>query len=464
LTRIKRLSKKGNLDSYKEIWRKMKVTEIGFAAFLIILWSAACSEPTGTLNEVYKYPQELWGEWIRMDTGNTWYIASNYLLTNDSNSMDNITMEKQSENVIRVTKTSSGNTSLSYLYASRIPNGSFSGSVMDLDDNARSVLNSRAVGSGLGGIQITVSNLKDKANGTQTTTDNDGNFTADDVIPGDSYEIIGDGFSIPVYPNNSGEDIGTVTVTDGVNLVTSISPQTTYGSGYYDMMRLYPGIEYKLKIAVENVGTGDSGAAQYTLTLPAGLQILDNTTANKQTNTTGMLGTIEPGKTREILISVKCNGITDEYEYKNIGIETKDVRGKTWEDSVSLKFNRENITFSIVSEGAISGVVIVPNVRAYHFKTTSTYVNSKQYYTSKISVPKYKDDYLIVFSGATAASESLFSFAIDQEAEKDFTKNYTWGKYVDNTTETNAANVAPNAHVTYYLAKNDIIYFKVSFK
>jgi hypothetical protein len=427
-----------------------------------MLLSTACPEFTGTLNEVHKYQKELWGEWIRMDTGNTWYIASNYITTSDSR--NNITMQKQSENVISVTR----NSSVFYLYASRIPNGSFSGSIVGMND-VSPALNSRAVGGGnFGSIELIVSNINDRANETQVTTDDSGNFTADGVIPGDGYEIIGDGFSIPVYPNNSGEDIGTVTVTDGVNLVTSIRPQATYttSSEYYDMMRLYPGTEYNLKIVVENVGTGDSGAAQYKLTLPEGLEILENTTTSKQTNTTGMLGTIEPGKTREILIKVKCDGITGEYDYKNIGIETRDARGKTWEDSVSLKFNREYVTFNVVSEGAISGVVIVPNVKAYHFLTRSTYdyTAGKYFYTSEINVPKYSVDYLIVFSGATTASESYFSFAVDQEAEKDFDKNFNWGEYVDNTTETRAANVAPDDHVTYYLAKNDIIYYKVSYK
>jgi len=435
----------------------MKATGIffGCACLLIMILFAACSVSTGTLNEVYQYPRELWGEWIRMDTGNTWYIASNYVDTRDNK--NNITMQKQSENVIKVT-TGSENNSVFYLYASRTLNGSFNGSISGMDD-VRSAI-SRAAGSGLGGINITISNLKDKANEVQTATDNSGNFKAEGIIPGDGYEIIGEGFSIPVYPNNSGEDIGTVTVTNGVNLITSISPRSTNSD--IDMMRLYTETEYDLKIMFENVGSADSGAAQYTLTLPDGLEILEN--GSSTSNTVGMLGTIEPGKTREIFIKAKCAEITGEYEYKDIGIETKDARGKTWEDSVSLKFNREYVTFNVVSEGAISGVVIVPNVKAYYFLTRSVYDNAAgNFYTSNIRVPKYRDDYLIVFSGATANSESFFSFAVDQDAERDFNRNFIWGKYVDNTIESKAADVSPDDTVTYYLAKNDIIYFRVRF-
>jgi len=432
----------------------MKPASVFFGCifFCTIILFTGCDQK-GILTEVYKYPREMWGEWIRMDTGNTWYIASNYLDTRDSK--DNIIMEKQSESVIKVTR----NALEFYLYASRIPNGSFNGSIVGIDD-ARSAIN-REVGSTFGGIGLTLANKRDKANGVQAKTDDDGNFRATGVIPGDGYEITGDGFSIPVYPNNSGEDIGTVAVTDGANLITSINPQSS--SDNIDMMRLYIETEYNCKIVVENVGNVDSAAAQYTLTLPNGLEIVETTGSSSKA--IGMLGTIEPDKTREIPIKVKCTKLIGEYEYKDIGIVTKDARGKTWEDSVSLKFNKNSVTFNIVSEGAISGVVIVPNVKTYYFLTRRTYdsTEKKDYYISDIQVPKYSDDYMIVFSGATADSESYFSFAIDRDAEKDFSKDFNWGKYVDCATEETAARVSPKDSVTYYLAKNEIVYFKVKF-
>jgi len=450
----------------------MKTTGIflGYACLFIMILFAACSAPTGALNEVYLYPKELWGEWIRMDTGNTWYIASNYITTSDSK--DNITIQKQSGNVIKVTKTTSANTSIFYLYASRILNGSFSGSVAGMD-NVRSIINSRAAvgGSGLGGINVTISNRKDKANEVKATTDDNGNFTAEGVIPGDSYEIIGNGFSIPVYPNNSGEDVGTVTVTDGANLITSIRPQATYttSSEYYDMMRLYPGTDYKLKIVVENVGTGDCRAALYELKLPENLVIVstnESSTAIPIDNTRGTLSTIEPGKSGEIYITVRCNGITDEYEHLNIGIETKDRSGKTWHDSVSLKFNEEKVNFRVFANKQVRGIVIVPNVKAYYFTTSySNVTNIGNIHNATVQVPKYSDDYLIVFSGATANTESIFSLAVDGVPNSDFSAIYDfWDKFVTNTSEENVADIDAEETITAYLEKNEILYFRVSFK
>jgi hypothetical protein len=433
----------------------MKITGIRLACFLVILLFASCPEPTGTLKEVHKYDKELWGEWIRMDTGNTWYVASNYINTKDNN--DDIKMEKQTKNVIKVTQTKNDTKLIFYLYASRVLNGEFSGSIVGMSDAGPS-LNSRAV-TGISGIDVILANAKDRANEVQATTDDNGKFTARGIVPGDGYLINGDGFSIPVYPNNSGEDVGTVVVTDGVNLITSIRPQATYGDEYYDMMGLYAGKEYKLKIVFENIGTSDCRAAQYTLTLPEGLELLENVA------TKGMLATIEPEKTREILIKVKCGNITDEYVYKDIGIKTEDSRGKTWEDSVSLKFNKEAVDFKVYANNKVRGVVIVPNAKAYFFETSSVYSISGVSQSCTVEVPKYLDegDYLIAFSGATADNEATFSLAVGNKAPisdlgiVDFT-------YSSCTSEDTAAKIDVDEPIKAYLEKNEIIYFKVSFK
>jgi hypothetical protein len=81
---------------------------------------------TGRIREKYKYPKELWGEWIRMDTGDTWYFASNYTKNNYYGS-DKVTFYRESPNVIKVTD----NNKVFYLYASRIPNGTFTGTVVN---------------------------------------------------------------------------------------------------------------------------------------------------------------------------------------------------------------------------------------------------------------------------------------------------------------------------------------------
>jgi uncharacterized repeat protein (TIGR01451 family) len=427
----------------------------------VLLFSSCVTESQGTFNEVFQNPRELWGEWIRMDTGNTWLIASNYIETIDT--YNTIAMTRQSANVIQVTnRNAQGNTNIFFLYASRIANGTFSGTIAGL---AEGTANSNARFS----MELLVRNLNDTANSVITNTSENGNFKAEDIIPGDAYEIIVEGHVIPVFPNNSGEDVGTVTVTDGINLVTSIRPQETsiLNEHNYDMMRLYPDEDYRLAVVVRNVGEENASAVEFTITMPDGLTLVsleNNSDSNMITANTGILFTITPGNERRIFITVRCdawdNG--DEYRFKNIQIDTRDASGKTWSDSVSLKFNKEWVDFYIrATSDRLNGVVIVPNVRAYHFNTSTP--DCAFTFTTSIRVPKYSGDYLIVFSGATPGTEAVYSFMAGSMPDNNFA-DLDITKYFLNSSENNAAIVSPDDKTIYLLETNRITYFKVTFK
>jgi hypothetical protein len=159
------------------------------------------------------YSKEFWGEWLRMDTGETWYINSQTIKVGDSTKT--VSLTKQSPRVVEVTD---GGRKY-YLYASRIANTSFTGRIASLEQVSPSV---RALG-GLGGIGVTISNLGDQANEITTTTDADGNFTAEDIIPGDEYEVTPEGGTpTTVTSTGDGDNVGTITVVIGVNFKSSI--------------------------------------------------------------------------------------------------------------------------------------------------------------------------------------------------------------------------------------------------
>jgi hypothetical protein len=404
-----------------------------------------CADPaSGTLNEIYKYPKDLWGEWIRMDTGRDWYITSNYL-QGDSDESNIESMTRQSTNVIAVAEKNRKY----YLYASRIPNGSFSGTIVgDSSDRTGAPLSGRSM-SAMGGIGVTISNLNDKANEIDTKTDGGGNFTAEGTIPGDKYEVTAEGQSTVVMPNTDGENVGIVTVTNGANFKISISSSA-------DMMLLYANTEYSFDIKVTNTGTEDFDAADYWLIFPDGLTRVDG-------DLSGILKTIEPGKSRTLPIKVKCNSIGAEFVYKTITLKLSTL-DKTWNDSVSLKFNREEVAFNIRSGSAISGVVIVPAAKAYHFKTSYSYSKpGNGSYSASVTVPKYfGKDYLIIFSGATADDETAYSLGVGVAADP-IPGTYT-GVYVhepNNTEDT--ALVPPDNKIMAYLNKNDIDFYRIKF-
>jgi hypothetical protein len=413
-------------------------------AFLLI----GCADPaSGTLTEIYKYPKELWGEWIRMDTGSAWYITSNYMEGNES-SNTNLELKRQSGNVIEVTEEKRKY----YLYASRIPNGSFSGTIVG--DSSGRVGFGRSM-TGMGGIGVTISNLNDAANEVNTSTDGNGNFTAEGTIPGDKYEITAGDQTTIVTPNTDGENIGNVTVTDGVNFKTSITPQSSI-----DMMKLYTDTSYSFNIEVENTGTEDCPAATYRLTVPSGLAV----TGTLQ----DILGTIEPEKKKAIPITVTCDPIIEEFVYKTIELTITDIENKTWNDSVSLKFNREQVTFYIRSASTstreISGVVIVPSAKAYYFKTGyNSYNDSDNSYSTQVTVPKYSNrDYLIIFSGATADTEAKYSLGVGVAADTNFSDFLDTGSYEPNNTEETARPIGSGGGIMSYLHKNDIDYYRVN--
>jgi hypothetical protein len=419
------------------------------AVFLL----TGCVDPaSGILHEVYKYPKDLWGEWIRIDTGRIWYITSNHL---EGDSSSGIELSRKSDNVIEVTEKNNysggtGGQRTYYLYASRIPNGSFNGTIVG--DNTRGLYSTAGGRSmaGIGGIDITVTNLNDKANEINTKTDGEGHFTADGTIPGDGYEVTIGGQSTPVTPNTDGENIGTVTVTEGVNFKTSITSQSSK-----DMMLLYAGSdEYQFNITIANTGTDDCLAATYEIKLPEGL--------NVSVPGSQVLGTIEPGAKKDIPVNIQCPSVSQEFEYKTIEVAVTDnINKKTWNDSVSLRFNKAQVNFYVVSDHEVSGVVIVPAGKAYHFKTAYSY-SSSGLYSASVAVPQYSKDFLVVFSGATADTEAKYSLGINTESDFIFDDFTDVGNYEpDNNTEKTAPVFGMGDKIMSYLHKNDIDYYKV---
>ncbi|MHC6202625.1 hypothetical protein ACYULU_05455, partial [Breznakiellaceae bacterium SP9] len=281
--------------------------------------STTPTAPTGSI----KYSKEFWGEWLRMDANETWYITSSAIEIDGQKSSKTLTLNKQSDRVIKVVE---GGREY-YLYASRIVNAHFTGKIAGFQDGSRSGI-PRLGGSGLGGIKVFVHNLKDKVNELTTTTDSNGKFTADGIIPGDEHVVTPEGGTPTiVLPRVDGDDVGTITIAQGVNFKASITPQ----SAATNMSELYEGRTYHFDIVIKNTGDQDCTAATCQIDFGTGL---NGSGAGLTT-----LGTIESGKTKTIPVSIASSLIQGEYEFKKINVTITDtVQQKTWEDSVSLRF------------------------------------------------------------------------------------------------------------------------------
>jgi hypothetical protein len=422
---------------------------------------ASCENPA-TLNEIYSYPQEIWGEWIRMDTGDTFRFGSNWRQYQGVDIGDDAVLEKQSENVVKITKKDK---TVIYLFASRLPTASFSGTIVGMDGAALSVGGGRAIG-GLGGMPVVITNLNDRNNNVTARTNDDGIYEAEKIVIGDDYAVTVEGETTTVTVNNDDDNVGTITVVpDGVNFKATLKGRGNNAN--QDMTRLWARNTYTFTISIENTGDDDCLAPSYALHPDTGISL-------SNTNLSGQFTTIEPGKTKEIPVEIYCSSVNGEAENKKINITINSaLDGRSWNDSVSLKFNNDGVYLNVRSDGgavspkAVSGIVIVPGAKAYSFTANS---NGKTY----VTIPKYYGkDYLVVFSGASADTETFYSFSISSSSvgnqdAPDLTgfTDVTAGENgaSRNDTEETAYNFTTlNTGFKAYLHKNDVDFYKFRF-
>jgi hypothetical protein len=389
-------------------------------------------------------PDNFWGEWIDLKTGERRYIDD----SNDNN------LTRLSDNVI-----TDGNGA--FLYPSRIANAGFSGKIAILSGQNRSV---RAVGGGLGGIQGTVTNLKNAADEHSFTTDENGEYEVEGVIPGDTYKVEVEDEEIEFTPSGDGDNAGTITLIDdgGTNFKVSFTQDNSYL--VYAHSKNESGYPVHVPIVITNTGDIDATAATYQLTLENGL--------SSSESMTGILGTIEPGRTKEIRISVDCSSesMNSDYAFKTIGVQIDDpIHHKTWHDSVSVKFYRKEFDFLIIpGNRELFGIFVTPS-GAYRFG--NNYNDGFWYDDTGREVhgtfmefhrPLLTGDYTLVFCGATADTETVYSFGIEQRIDVlyDMRHNFTdVARYEPNDTEQTAAVITSDKLVAY-LHKGDFDYYR----
>jgi len=390
------------------------------------------------------YAKEYWGEWIRMDTGALYYFNNDTLTINGQNSvLSPRVFTIESERVI----TGTDNGIKFWLYASRPATASFSGRIVDMRQSP-----SRAASTG--NMNLIVRNIKNDANSKSVETDNDGKFQVPGSIAGDEYlATFPEAPEIPairIIPGYSGDDIGTVTLIEGVNFKISVraeNPQTT------DITQLYAdSTPYKIVIDIENIGTENCTGANFQL---------DFGDLNfSPTSYDRVLGTIVPGAKKSLSFTVNCPNYIEEPAYKDkvIGITIRDVRNKVWEDSVQLQFHKAPVIFNFKSDKQVQGVVITPRQKAYHFVS-----NAASKYSATITLPWSDEPYLVVFSGAALENETRYSMGLNVTPDTNFIEFWDTSMHEPNDTEETAYKIDTRIEpkIMSFLHLNDIDYFKV---
>ncbi|MDR2785844.1 MAG: fibronectin type III domain-containing protein, partial [Treponema sp.] len=423
-----------------------------------------------------KYAEDFWGEWIRIDNGDTWYISGSKIQISGSVNArpSNPSLVKQSAQVIKV---SEGSGPPYYLFASRTANATLRGKIILMDDvSARS-----ARGTSIGDMEIDIRNPKqpEKA-AVKVQPDAGGEFAAPGLIGGDEYEAIvkrpdGSNLTVPLPPVLIPPDdpvyqppvVPIPVVTEGVNLKTSIRPQ--YGE---DTTRLYAdGTSMNFLLEVENVGTEDCTAAIYEIKYDSAYLAIIDSSPNKR------LGTLTPkqsgGSTykKSIPLTITGKPLTGNLALKDVEIEVKindTIVQKTWNDSVTIRYNRAKIPFRIGASSPVQGIIKVPGGTSYYFKTNSS---SDGIYTYTEYLPWSTEDYFVVFSGATAATEAVYALGINTPLPpaQDFNTFNDLGIYegsAGNDDENHAVRIESSNSIMAYLhggsQSADIDYYRIN--
>jgi len=173
-----------------------------------------------------------------------------------------------------------------------------------------------------------------------------------------------------------------------------------------------------------------------------------------------VLHTIEPGVKKSVSFTVNCPKYIDESAYKDkrINITIRDVKNKTWNDSVQLQFHKAPVYFNFKSDKQVQGVIISPRQKAYHFVS-----NAANNYSTTVKLPWTEEPYLVVFSGADLENETRYSMGINVTPDSNFIEFYNTSAHEENDNEAQAyvIDARTEPKIMSYLHKNDIDYFKV---
>jgi len=454
---------------------RLKGKVLTFLVLAAVMFAGGCEEPNKSVKpeetenpaETDKYSKEYLGEWIRMDTGEKWYINGNTITVDGSINNKNVVLTRSGK---MITVKEQGSPDY-FLFASRIANGSFKSKLVIIDEGSAN----RSAGRALipsGGVTI-----KPPSNpGLEQTVTPDpvtGEMEVEGIIPGDPVEITPlntewNNITVGVTPWD-GYDMGIIPLAKGVNLKTTIrmaNPSEDISVLFADE------VPSNFILDVENIGTTNTTGASYELIMR---DDENNVDFNRDFtlysgSTSGLLDTIRPGEKRQIPISLGAKSIEEIKKAKKIGIriisyDTQAQKTKTWEDFISINYYKVQIPFRFRSEKPVQGVILEPGGKTFYFKTTGHEGN----YSYSIEVPWSNQDYLVAFLGASVetGSEARYSLAINDTAPSNWNSLIGENLFFNepqNDNESAATNLDMEINKTFmgYLHDGDIDFYRIN--
>ncbi|MCL2244423.1 MAG: hypothetical protein FWC03_08145 [Treponema sp.] len=431
------------------------------------------------------YSSQLLGEWIRMDTGERWYINGNSIeVTSENNpnpqilNNSSVTLYKTSDQVIRV-KQGGNNIPQEpalptdyFLFASRTANAGFNMRVVYIDNDNPNPSTNFSRNAGEETMRVRVTNPKQPlSQPVEVEINENGEIEVENQIPGDPLEVVPTAtnwsnvkIALPSSWGN-GMDMGIIPLTTGVNIKTSIRLANSNNSKSIDDL-IADNSPVAYTIEVENIGTGYVTGASYFITWDEA----DFSLVSGQTQ--ARLDTMTPGEKRQIQLTLRSKRLADGEGFKNkliniriVSYDTQTFRTKTWDDTVSIGFYNIAVPFVFRSDKEVQGVIRTPRNKTHYFKTEPG--NDGNYFYT-VSLPWSNDNFIITFLGASveARTEAVYSLGINAIPSTNWDSLLGENMFINepgNNVESTATelNLTSNTFMGY-LHDNDIDYYRVN--
>lgn len=402
--------------------------------------------------------RNLWGSWIKMDTGVEYYIDTINVYESSSSdkkykpSLYNVNdFELDGDNVIK--------------YGSSVffrKGGSARGFTMNVSGFSDSE-SYRAMGSSMAGIAGYRKNKNNQFDEESAVSASDGKISFTNAVADDVQEVsVSSGTadsSISVAPAYDGQNIGTIPLVEpdmyGFKTTYSIDGDNQgfcYGNSYKN---------YNLNLQINNIGSETCKTSVYEISCG------DPKLTVVSGGLTGNFSSVEPGKSKIITLSVKYGTLTEEYIDVPISISITDSKyTRTWNDTVTIRFYKGVVSLKVNArnfEGSgatLKGFLIYPDGRSKRFTVSAGS-------TQTVLVPWSNSYYVLAFSGATTTSELAYSFAfVGKSTVADLSG--TWSiddinAYENNDSFTKAYTVYDlSTPVKAYLSDEDIDFYRVN--
>ena len=372
------------------------------------------------------------GSWIWVDDGTELYITSDTVTGSD-------VLTEIDENQLKVYS----NEKTYYLIRNGIKNVNVIGTINSLTNSGQSSrsISSRST-SGVGGINVILSNVKDENISTTAVTDSNGDFDIND-LPAGTYDVSVDdgveGIQTQITLTDSSEDVGNLFLTgDNTNNFKTelmMNDEFIYADG-----NTYAGV-----VRVHNVSQVDGIGLSYNITLT------DNTL--KSFSFDNVLGSIPAQGYKDIPISMSFNSFLLNERTVTVNTTVKDINYNEWNDSLYFKAYREKLRINFNSEQSIiRGYISLPNRNQKNINLSNGYIEAP--YT-------IGHDYVIALANPDLSNETSYSIGFEAPTA-DITYFNDTGKYESqNSSENGAVIVNEGSNISSYLHVGDIDFYRL---